>query len=170
MPTNKEKTLYDLLIAKLSVLLDVEKTLVKALPKLAKAATDPDLKEGFKMHLAETKEHVSRLEEAFTALDARPQRGMKSAAIRGIVEDGEWVMKNVRPKESLDANLIAAASYAEHYEMAGYMAAIEWSNILGHSQVVDLLNETLKEEVAADEKMSALGKKKINANAIKQNE
>jgi ferritin-like metal-binding protein YciE len=171
MPTTKkEKNLHDLFIAKLSVLLDIEKMLLKALPKLAKAATDSDLKDGFKDHLEETKEHVYRLEQVFNALDTKPQRSIKSAGIRGIIEDGEWVIKNVKPKGALDANLIAVASYAEHYEMAGYMAAIEWATTLEYNEVADVLKETLKEEMAADEKLTQLGRDKINLNAVQENE
>ncbi len=158
---NDGKNLEDLLIAKLTVLLDIEKELIKALPKLAKAASDKDLAQGFKSHLVETKGHAKRVEEALKLLGAKPQKGMKSAAIRGIVEDGNWVVKNVKPKEARDANLIAAASYAEHYEMAGYVAAKEWAKLLGHMRVAELLNQNLEEEVAADKKMSDLGKEGI---------
>jgi ferritin-like metal-binding protein YciE len=161
----KGKTLHDLLLAKLSALYDVEKELVKALPKMAKAATDKDLSAGFKSHLEETKDHVKRLEEAFNHLDAAPQKTMKSFGIRGIIKDGDWVIKNVRPKEALDANLIAAASYAEHYEMAGYTAAKEWARMMGHDRVVELLDANLSEEIMADQKMADLGEEGIFENA-----
>jgi ferritin-like metal-binding protein YciE len=159
--SGRGKNLEGLLITKLSVLLDIEKELIKALPKLAKAATDKDLSQGFKMHLEETKGHAKRVEEALRHLGAKPERGMSSAGIRGIVEDGAWVIKNVKPKEARDANLIAAASYAEHYEMAGYVAAREWAKLLGHTRVAELLDQNLQEEVAADKKMSELGKEGI---------
>ncbi|MES2223580.1 MAG: DUF892 family protein [Patescibacteria group bacterium] len=164
--TTKPKDLQALLITKLSVLLDIEQELIKALPKLAKAATDKDLKNGFTTHLEETKGHAKRLEQIFTLLGAKPERSMKSAGIRGIIEDGGWVIKNVKPKEALDANLIAAASYAEHYEMAGYMSALIWAEELGFSEVSELLEANLKEEVMADEKLVKLGTEKINEKII----
>ncbi|MDB5204331.1 MAG: ferritin-like protein [Candidatus Taylorbacteria bacterium] len=163
---SKQKDLSALLVTKLSVLLDIEEQLIKALPKLAKAATDKELKDGFTTHLDETKGHVKRLERAFTLLNTKPERGMKSAGIRGIIEDGGWVIKNVKPKEALDTNLIAAASYAEHYEMAGYMAALIWAEELGLSEVAELLEANLKEEVAADEKLAKLGTEKINVKSL----
>ncbi len=167
---NDGMTLHDLLLQKLSVLYDVEKQLVKTLPKLAKAATDKELVDGFKVHFEETENHVKRLEQIFEMLDAKPKSSLKSAGIRGIVEDGAWVIKNVEPDEALDANLIAAASYAEHYEMAGYKAAIAWATEMGHEDVVELLSETLEEEVAADEKLAMLAKDKIDAKVEKMDE
>ncbi len=155
--SKKEMSLHDLLVQKLSVLLDIENQLVKALPKMAKAASDPDLSAGFEAHLVETKGHVRRLEESFRRLGAKPDKSLRSAGIRGIVEDGAWVIKNVKPSEPLDANLIAAASYAEHYEMAGYTAAKAWAEILGHDDVVELLDANLSEEIMADQKMASLG-------------
>ncbi len=145
----------------MSVLLDIEKELVKALPKLAKAAKDKELKAGFTSHLEETKGHIKRLLDAFEDLGEKPEKSMKSAGIRGIIEDGNWVVKNVKPSEALDANLIAAASYAEHYEMAGYTAAKEWARLMGHDRVVELLDANLSEEILADQKMSDLGKERI---------
>jgi ferritin-like metal-binding protein YciE len=161
----KEATLHELLLQKLSVLADVENELVKALPKLAKASTDEKLEEGFRMHLDETKNHSKRLEEAFKLLDSKPQRSLRSSGIRGIIEDGQWVIKNIKPDEALDANLIAAASYAEHYEMAGYKAAIEWAETMGHTKVADLLRANLEEEEAADKKLAELAQADINSKA-----
>ena len=162
--TSKQISLRDLLVIKLRALYDIEQELVKALPKLAKAATDSDLKEGFTAHLSETKNHVRRLEDAFVELGEKPKKE-KSEGIRGIAKDAEWIIKNIKDKKVLDAALIAGASYAEHYEMAGYMAAVEWARTLGEDEIALLLEETLGEEIAADHKLAALGKEKINERA-----
>ena len=162
---NGGMSLYDLLITKLSVLYDVESQLVKALPKLAKAATDKDLVKCFNSHLEETKNHIRRLDDAFNVLGESPKKSMKSAAIRGIIDDSSWVIRNVEPDAALDANLIAAASYAEHYEMAGYKSAREWAKEMGYTEVEELMGRTLEEEIAADMKLSELAEKKINERA-----
>ncbi len=157
MPTKKEEmNLNDLLITKVSALYDVENNLIKALPKMAEAATDPDLIAGFEEHLEETKNQVGRLEEIFALLDADPEK-IKVEAIRGLIADGEWVIKNVHGDEARDANLIRVAQYIEHYEIAGYRGAIAWAKTLGKDDVADLLEETLEEEVMADEKLDEAG-------------
>jgi ferritin-like metal-binding protein YciE len=160
----KTFSLQDALHLKLKALYDIELQLIKALPKMAKAATDKELARGFKEHLAETTNQVKRLEQAFTILGKKPQK-TKVEAIRGLVLDADWVMKNVSGSEVLDLNLVAAASYVEHYEMAGYMAAAEWAQALGLDDVVSLLAETLDEEVAAEEKLALLASTKLIAKA-----
>ncbi len=160
--SNKTKTkkqdmnLRTLLIQKVNALYDIESELVKALPKMAKAATTPELKKGFEEHLEETKNQVERLEEIHRILGEEPKK-LKAEGIRGLVKDGEWVIKNVVPKEAMDANLARAAQYVEHYEMAGYMAAIDWAETLAETEIVDLLNDTLEEEIAADDKLAMVG-------------
>lgn len=145
----KEMNLEDLFISKLNVLYDVETALVKAIPKMVKAASDPDLKEGLKGHLEETKNHVERLEKAFKFLDKKPKK-LKSEAIRGLIKDGEWVIKNIKPETARDAALARAAQYVEHYEMAGYRGAVSWAEELEEGEVASLLEETLAEEVGSD--------------------
>ncbi len=157
-------TLDDLLVLKLQALYDVEQELVKALPKMVKAASDPELKDGFASHLDETKGHVMRLEEVFRLLDLPPKK-LRGDAIRGLISDAAWVIKNIKTPEARDANLIAAASYVEHYEMAGYLAAREWAATLGNSEIAALLGATLTEEETANEKLSALASSKINDRA-----
>ncbi len=154
--TVKEADLRDLFIQKLQALYDVEKNLVKALPKMAKASTNRELEEGFIKHLAETRTHMERLEQIAKILDFK-LKPLKSEAIRGLVKDGEWVIKNVTPEEARDSNLARAAQYVEHYEMAGYMAAIDWANALGESEVADLLAMTLAEEDMTDIKLREIG-------------
>lgn len=153
----KTPNLKDLLIQKLQALYDIEQELVKALPKLAKAATDSELKKAFSDHLKETKNHAKRLEEAFGILGIRPKK-LKCEGIRGIAEDAAWVIKNVKGEEALDTNLAAAARYAEHYEMAGYLAAKGWAEALDESYIEELLTSTLEEEENADEALEEISK------------
>ncbi|HYC34651.1 MAG TPA: DUF892 family protein [Candidatus Paceibacterota bacterium] len=160
----KNLPLHKLLITKLKALYDIECEITKALPKLAKAATNKKLKLGFQGHLAETRRHVARLKQAFRLLGEKVQK-TKVEAIRGLAKDADWVIKNVPKGPALDSNLIAAASYVEHYEMAGYMAAESWAKQMRHTKVAKLLNETLKEEKGADTKMFALSKE-INRSAL----
>jgi ferritin-like metal-binding protein YciE len=156
MKKMEEMDLNDLLVQKINALYDIENELVKALPKMAKAASNKDLKKGFTDHLAETKNHVRRLEQIHKLLGVRPKK-LKAEGIRGLIKDGEWVMKNVKPKEAMDANLVRAAQYVEHYEMAGYMGAIDWASTLGELEVANLLTRTIEEEIAADQKLSKIG-------------
>jgi ferritin-like metal-binding protein YciE len=157
------KNLRELLVLKLQSLYDIEAELVKALPKLAKAAASYELKEAFESHLQETKGHVARLEEAMHLLDVKPKKE-KVQGIRGIAEDGDWVAGHTTA-QARDAALIAAAQYAEHYEMAGYTAAREWAAMMDHQEVADLLDSTLLEEQAASEKLAELAHNGINQRA-----
>jgi ferritin-like metal-binding protein YciE len=159
----KYGNLHELLILKLQSLYDIEVELTKALPKLAKAATSDELTEAFESHLMETKGHVTRLEEAMRLLDVEPRKE-KVAGIRGIAEDGDWVAGHTSPM-ARDAALIAAAQYAEHYEIAGYGSAREWAAMMDHQEVADLLETTLNEEEAANEKLSELAHSGINQRA-----
>jgi ferritin-like metal-binding protein YciE len=164
-----ELTLHDLLIQKLQVLYDVEQEILKALPKMAKKADDAPLRDAFEKHLRETEQHVSRLEQAFSILGTSPKK-MKSAGIRGIIEDGTWVMQNIKGPAALDANLIAAAQYVEHYEIAGYGSAHAWALELDQDEVADLLQQTLDEEKATDETLDDLATSGINASANPESE
>jgi ferritin-like metal-binding protein YciE len=161
--------LHDILVSKMQALYDVEGEIIKTLPKMAKKASDPDLKEGFETHLEETKNQVKRLEKAFSLLGEKPKK-LKSAGIRGIVADGAWVMTTIKGSEAMDANLIAAAQYVEHYEIAGYGSAVEWAREMGHTEVADLLEETLEEEKATDKKLNNLATSKINERAAETDE
>lgn len=152
----KSKTLKELFIVKMQTLYDIESELVDALPKLAEAATDPDLKEAFTEHLEETKGHVSRLESAFESLGEEPEK-MKSEGIRGLAAEAEWCIKNVEEGDLLDVALISAARSTEHFEMSKYMTAQEMAEMLGEDEVSELLTETFEEEENADEKLEELG-------------
>ena len=155
-------TLHDLLIVKLQALHDVEGQIIKALPKLSKAATDPKLKQAFDDHLKESEKQEERIDRALELLGDTAKGKIKSEAIRGLADDGDWVTKNVKDPAARDAMLVAAAQYVEHYEIAGYGTAITWAKLMGHSDVVDLLQETLDEEENADITLSALAESAIN--------
>lgn len=109
----------------------------------------------------ETEAQVKRLEQCFKVLDMKPKK-LKSDAIRGLIDDAIWVMKNVEKGPALDANVIAAAQYVEHYEMAGYGTALAWARLMKHAEIEALLEETLKEEKMADETLNQLAEGDIN--------
>lgn len=161
-----DNSLHELMLVKLSALYDVEKQLIRALPKMAKKASDKDLKKGIEEHLKETENHARRLEKIFDQLGEKINKKITSAAIRGLIEDAEWVLKNVKKPEALDANIVAAAQYVEHYEMAGYGSALAWAQLMGHGEAAMMLEETLNEEKAADEKLNDLAMSKLNAVAL----
>ncbi len=138
---------------KVKTLYDIEKQLENALPKMAEAATDPELKDGFTTHLEETQMHSERLEQIFQLIDAEPERHA-SAGIKGIIEEGKTIIDADAPSAIKDAMLAGAARSAEHFEMACYLTAIEEAKGLEYDDVVALLTETLEEEEATDEKLS----------------
>lgn len=156
--------LHELFILKLCALYYVEKELTKALPKMAKAASDPDLREAFTSHLAETESHVARIEQAFGSVGEKARK-IEVAAIDGLIEDAEWSIKNVENEEARDAALIACAQSVEHYEQALYGTAREWARVMGHSEAQDILEMTLSEEEAANEKLNDLALGGINERA-----
>ena len=157
-------TLYDAFLDELRDAYDAEKQLTKALPKLAKAATSSKLRLAFDTHLDETRNQIGRLEDAFGLLDEKV-RGKHCDGIEGILEEGKSVMEEDFEGETMDACLIASGQRAEHYEMAAYGTLVAWARALGHQDVADLLQKTLDEEKAADQKLSALAEGGINANA-----
>ncbi len=164
-----DMSLQDLLLLKLKALYDVETQLIKALPKMAMKADDEDLRMGFEEHLEQTESQAARLEEAFSILDEKPSK-TKVEAIRGLIEDTEWVMKNVSGPESRDAALIASAQYVENYEIAGYATASAWAEVLGYHEIAELLNTTLEEERETSEKLTELATTKINEIAVTDEE
>lgn len=157
-------TLHELLILKLQSLYDIENEIVKALPKMAASARNAELRQGFKTHLEETRTQADRLLQAMEHLNVTPKKE-KAAGIRGIAEDGSWVIKNVKDAKARDAALIAAAQYVEHYEIAGYTAALEWAELMGHDEVAALLQQNLSEEEATRDKLTALAEGGINDDA-----
>jgi ferritin-like metal-binding protein YciE len=158
---SEAKTLHDAFLDELRDAYDAEKQLTKALPKMAKAATSPDLRAAFEAHLEETRGHITRLEEVFAGLDEKI-RGKHCDGIAGIIEEGKSVMEEDFDDATMDACLIAGGQRAEHYEMAAYGSLIAWARAMDHTEAADLLQETLDEEKAADEKLSSLAENGIN--------
>jgi ferritin-like metal-binding protein YciE len=155
--------LRDLYIDELKDLYNAENQLVKALPKMAKAASAQELKRGFEKHLEQTRGHVQRLEKIFESLDESP-KGKKCAGMEGLVKEGSEVIEEDFEGALMDAALIGAAQRVEHYEIAAYGTAAEFAKILGESEHVALLEETLQEEKETDEKLTELAKE-INPQA-----
>jgi len=157
-------TLHDAFLDELRDLYDAEKQLTKALPKMAKAATSPVLRDAFEAHLEETRGHVDRLEQVMEGLGEKI-RGKHCDGIAGIVEEGKAVMEEEFDDATMDACLIAAGQRAEHYEMAAYGTLVAWATAMQHTDAANLLQETLDEEKAADEKLTALAEAGINQEA-----
>jgi len=157
-------TLHDAFIDELRDTYDAEKQLTKALPKLAKASTNPKLRQAFESHLKETQGQIARLEQVFEALDEKV-RGKHCDGIEGIIEEGKSVMEEDFDDATMDACLIAAGQRAEHYEMAAYGTLVAWAEAMGHREAAELLQQTLDEEKAADKKLSGLAEGGINQSA-----
>ena len=154
MPNESLKKLY---VDELKDLFSAENQLLKALPKMAAAASSIELRTGFEEHLEQTKGHVQRLEEIFETLDESP-KGKKCVGMEGLVKEGSEVMEEGFEDAVLDAGLIGAARRVEHYEMAAYEAVCEFAKVLGQAKHVSLLEKTLTEEKQTDEKLAALAK------------
>jgi ferritin-like metal-binding protein YciE len=157
-------TLHDAFIDELRDTYDAEKQLTKALPKLAKAATNAKLRAAFETHFQETQGQIARLELVFASLDEKV-RGKHCDGIAGIIEEGKSIMEEDFDEATMDACLIAAGQRAEHYEMAAYGTLVAWAQAMGHDEAAELLQQTLDEEKAADEKLSRLAESGINQGA-----
>ena len=157
-------TLHDAFIDELRDAYDAEKQLTKALPKMAKAASSPDLRAAFEAHLEETRGQIARLEQVFASLDEKV-RGKHCDGIAGIIEEGKSVMEEDFDDATMDACLIAGAQRAEHYEMAAYGTLVAWATAMGHTDAADLLQETLDEEKATDEKLTTIAEGGVNQDA-----
>ncbi len=160
-------TLHDAFLDELRDAYDAEKQLLKALPKLAKAATSSELKGAFESHLEETRGHVDRLEQVFEGLEEKV-RGKHCDGIAGIIEEGKSVMDEDFDEATMDACLIAAGQRAEHYEMAAYGTLVAWARGMGHTDAASLLQETLDEEKAADEKLTSIAEGGVNQEAAEK--
>jgi ferritin-like metal-binding protein YciE len=163
----QHEALRDLYIDELRDIYSAETQLVKALPKMAKAATSDELRSGFEEHLEQTRGHVSRLEQIFEDLDEKPS-GKKCAGMEGLVKEGGEMIKNEFEGEVKDAGLIGAAQRVEHYEIAAYGTVRAFAELLGDRNAVDLLSQTLEEEKETDKKLTQLASE-INVEAS-QNE
>jgi ferritin-like metal-binding protein YciE len=153
--------LNDLLVDQLKDLYNAEGQLTKALPKMAKAATNPELKQAFEKHLAETEEHVSRLEQVFEAIGEKA-KGKTCAAMKGLIEEAKELLDEDAEPEVLDAGLIAAAQRVEHYEIAGYGTVRTYAESLGHTEAARLLQQTLDEEGKTDKLLTQIAESHVN--------
>jgi ferritin-like metal-binding protein YciE len=160
------ETLKKLYVDELKDLYSAENQLVKALPKMAKAASATELQQGFEKHLKQTKGHVQRLEEIFESLGESP-KGKKCVGIEGLVKEGSEVIEGDFEGAVLDSGLIGAARRVEHYEMAAYGSVCAIAKALGESEHASLLEQTLEEETATDEKLTELAET-INTQANKE--
>ncbi|MBA3445137.1 MAG: ferritin-like domain-containing protein [Gemmatimonadales bacterium] len=162
--TTKLKTLDDLLVHELQDIYHAEGQIVKALPKMIKAANHPELQAAFEEHLDQTEGHVERLEQVFKLLGT-PSTGKKCDGMAGLIEEGKKMMEEDAEPAVMDAALIAAAQKIEHYEIASYGCVCTYAEMLGYDQVHDFLGQNLEEEEATDEKLTALAETVINLEA-----
>jgi ferritin-like metal-binding protein YciE len=157
----KEKTLDDLFLDTLKDIYYAEKKILKALPKMARAASSPDLKAAFEKHKDETDIHVERLQQVFEVMGKRAQ-GKTCPAIDGIIEEGEEIIEEFKDTPALDAGLISAAQAVEHYEITRYGTLKRWAEVLGMKDAIKLLDQTLGEESKTDEALTGLADASAN--------
>ena len=159
------KTMDNLLLHGLQDIYYAERQIVKSLPKLIEKSTNRDLSKGLKDHLEETKNQIVRLDQVFKKLGQEP-KGTDCPAIDGLISEADEVVGEVADKDVLDAAVVGSAQAVEHYEMARYGTLIAWAEALGHDDVIRLLNTNLKEEKAADKKLSTIAvRKRVNRKA-----
>ncbi len=159
------KTLKDLFLDELADMYDAERRIVKALPKMAKAATCEDLKGAILSHLEETKGHVTKLEQVFESFDQKA-KGKTCEATKGLLEEGDEIAAEFKGSPAINAALISAAQKVEHYEMASYGCLHEWAGLLGNHEAAGLLEEILGEEKAANESLTGLARAGSNEEAL----
>jgi len=160
----KLQSLDDLFFEQVRDMYDAEKQLVKALPKMAKASNSEELRSAFEEHLEETKGHVERLEQVFELL-GKKARGKSCDAMKGLIEEGAEMIEADAEPMVLDAGLIAAAQRVEHYEMAGYGCLHTWARQLNNHDIAELLEQTLREEKEADQKLTHIAEGMVNVAA-----
>jgi len=162
-------SLADLMQDELKDTYDAEKQLTKALPKLAKKATAPDLRNAFQSHLRQTETHIARLEQIFEQL-GMPARGKKCEGMKHLIAEGDDMIKDAADDDTRDALMIAAAQKVEHYEIASYGTIRTWATLLGEDDVAAILEETLEEEKETDLKLTAIAESHVNAEAVDNSE
>ncbi|MEP6603462.1 MAG: ferritin-like domain-containing protein [Spartobacteria bacterium] len=165
----KLDTLKKLYVEELRDIYSAENQLLKALPKMAKAASSAELKQAFEDHLGETEEHVARLDEIFKGLDESP-KGKTCKTMNGLVEEGSEMLEEEGEESVLDAGIIAAAQKVEHYEIASYGTVRTWASLLGEDEAVELLQQTLDEEGEADKTLNELAEEIVNPGALAEDE
>lgn len=164
MPRGQSKDLSDLFTDTLKDIYFAEKQILRALPKMAKAAETPELREAFEHHREETEGQVERLEKIFESM-GKPARGKTCDAIVGILDEGKEIMEDYKETEALDAGLASSAQAVEHYEIARYGTLKTWAKQLGMTEAVTLLDQTLQQEIAADKLLSRLATSNVNRKA-----
>ena len=155
-------TLHDLMVHELKDLYSAEKQLVQALPRMAKAASSDELRQAIENHLTETEEQVTRIEQVLESFGESP-RGQKCEGMEGLIEEGKTLLKEEADPDVMDAGIIVAAQKVEHYEIASYGAVCEYARIMGHTEALALLEQTLEEEKNADQLLNQLAEGGINA-------
>jgi ferritin-like metal-binding protein YciE len=162
--TKDIQSLEDLFVHGLKDIYYAENQILKALPKLIEAATNPQLKKGLKNHLGETAEQISRLEQIFAMREEMP-KGTKCYGINGLLKEGDELTGDIGDKAVLDAAIIASAQAVEHYEITRYGALIAWARVLGRNDFADILEENLEEEKGADANLNKIAQGRVNAKA-----
>ena len=165
----KLDTLQKLYTEELRDLYNAENQLLKALPKMAKAASSEELKDAFEKHLEQTKGHVERLEQVFKELDERP-KGKTCRAMKGLIQEGSEILEQDGDESVRDAGIIVAAQKVEHYEIAGYGSARTFAHLLGQNKAAELLQATLDEESETNELLTRLAESIINPEAVRDSE
>ena len=165
--TAKIESLRDLYVDHLKDLYSAENQITKALPKVIKNVTSPELKKALENHLKETMKQVDRIEQIFSSLDGSP-RGKKCVGMEGVLEEGKEAMAEKMPADLMDAALIGGCQKVEHYEISAYGTVRAFAELLGEDEAVDLLGQTLEEEKAADAKLTELGVNIVNLEAMQE--
>jgi ferritin-like metal-binding protein YciE len=164
-----ENPLHEVFLEEVADIYNAEQQILKALPRMAKAAQSEELREAFEEHQSETEQQVQRLEEAMATLDESMKR-KKCKGMEGLIAEGEEMMKEQKGKAALDAVLIASAQKIEHYEIAAYGTLCAWAEQMGHSEALEFFQETLEEEKAADEKLTEIAESIANLEAEEEDE
>jgi len=159
-----DNELHQLFLDELADVYNAEQQLTKALPKLAKAAESDELREALEQHLEETEEHISRLEQVAESLDETLKKKV-CKAMKGLIEEGDEIVKEQKDSTALDAGIIAACQKVEHYEIATYGTLCAWAEQMGHDEALKLLRQTEEEETAADEKLTEVAESIANQRA-----
>ena len=161
---SQQNELHELFLDELADIYNAEQQLTKALPKMAKAAQNEELRQGFEMHLQETENQIQRLEQVVEALGESMKRKV-CKGMKGLIEEGSEMMQEKKGSSSIDAALIAAAQKVEHYEIASYGTLCAWAKLMNQNEALELLHETLEEEKATDEKLTQLAETAANIEA-----
>ena len=165
----KLDSLHKLYLEELRDLYSAENQLLKALPKMAKAASSDELKQAFEDHLEETRDHVERLEDIFETLDESP-KGKTCHGMKGLIEEGSEILDKDGEESVLDAGIIGAAQKVEHYEIASYGTVRTFATLLGEDEAADLLQQTLDEEGETNKRLTELAEEIVNPEALQETE